>query len=133
MMSDSGSSLRFSIVAGEFAVCRLSPAAALPAWADAAPFSSCTRTPDELSVVCPAADVPAEVRAERGWALLCLQGPFPFDAVGILRAVLDPLAVAGIGIFTVSTFDTDYVLVKQPQLPRALQALAAAGHREIVR
>jgi hypothetical protein len=120
-------------MAEEFAVCRLPPEAVLPAWADAPPFSSATRTPDELSVVCPAAGVPTGVRTERGWALLTLQGPFPFDAVGVLRALLDPLAAAGVGILTVSTFDTDYVLVKQSQLPRALRALAAAGHRAIVR
>jgi len=124
--------LRFSILAGEFAVCRLPPEAPLPPWWDASPFSSVTRTPDELSVVCPAAVVPPGVRAERGWVLLRLDGPFPFDAVGILRAVLDPLAAAGVGVFAVSTFDTDYVLLKAAQLPSARRALAESGHQELL-
>ena len=117
----------FSVLPGEFAVCRLPADTPLPAWAYASPFSSVTRTTDELSVICPAGHVPAEVRAERGWSLLGLRGPFPFDAVGILSSFLGPLAGAGIPILAVSTFDTDYVLVRTTQLPRALQVLTAVG------
>ena len=117
----------FSILPGEFVVCRLPADTPLPAWTHASPFSSVTRTTDELSVICPAGHVPAEVRTERGWTLLGLHGPFPFDAVGILSSVLGPLAGAGIPILAVSTFDTDYVLVRTAQLPRALQVLTAVG------
>lgn len=63
-----------------------------------------------------------------GWRALKLHGPFAFDAVGILAALLAPLAQAGIGIFAVSTFDTDYLLVKAADLPRAMATLQAAGH-----
>ena len=70
-----------------------------------------------------------EPRVERGWRALRLQGPFDFALTGILLSVLEPLAAAGIGIFAVSTFDTDYVLVKDDQLGTAVDALAGAGHR----
>ena len=87
-----------------------------------------TRTAVELSVVCPDGTVPAGARAERRWAVLALEGPFPFDLVGVLAAFLVPLAEAGVGIFALSTFDTDYVLVKRERLGAALEALSAAGH-----
>lgn len=128
-MEEQPAGLRFSVLPGELAVSRLGPGEDVPAWAVAGPFTALIRSPDELSLVCPATQVPAGVRTEGGWALLRLHGPFPLDAVGILRSVLDPLAEAGIGILALGTFDTDYILVRQAQLPRALQALAAAGHR----
>lgn len=122
-------SLRFSILSGAWAVARLPAGDPVPAWAAGrSGFSSVTRTPDELSIVCPAEAVPADARAERGWAVLKLHGPFAFDQTGILASVARPLAAAGIAIFAVSTFDTDYVLVKSADLDSALQALAAAGH-----
>ena len=58
-----------------------------------------------------------------------LQGPFDFALTGLLKAVLDPLAVAGVGIFAMSTYDTDYVLVQTHQLDDAVSALQGAGHR----
>jgi hypothetical protein len=123
--------LRFSVLPSEYAICRLGPDLPAPTWVEGSGFVSVTRTADELSIVCPAERVPSGARAERGWVLLQLHGPFPVDAVGILRAVLDPLADAAVGIFALSTFDTDYLLIRQAQLPRALQALAAAGHTQL--
>lgn len=121
-------SLTLSVLQGEYAVCRLPEDAAPPTWALAGELWSLTRAVGELSVVCAAAQVPAEVRAEKGWAALRLHGPFEFTLTGILAAVLNPLRDAGVGIFALSTFDTDYVLVAQAQLPGALAALRAAGH-----
>jgi hypothetical protein len=120
--------LILQLLSDEFAVCRLAPDASVPAWADATPFVSITRTTDELSIICRAASVPAGVHAERGWCLLKLAGPFPFDAVGILASVLDPLAAAGIGVLAFSTFETDYVFVKAAHLAPATHALTVAGH-----
>ena len=119
---------RFAILSGEWAVVRLAPDAPIPSWAQApAAFQSVTRTPAELSIVAPAAQVPAGIRTERGWALLRLQGPFAFDQTGILASIAAPLADAGISLFALSTFDTDYLLVKAVQLPEALAALRGAG------
>lgn len=122
--------LHLTVLAGEYAVCRLSPeAATIPTWAFAGHWYSLTRTDDELSVVCPASLVPDEVQAERDWCMLRLTGPFPFDMTGVLAAVLVPLGAATIPIFALSTFDTDYVLIKTPDLARAVTALRDAGHR----
>jgi uncharacterized protein len=121
--------LRFSMHPGEWAIARLTSDAPIPAWALASPrFASLTRTANELSIVVPAADVPETVQAERGWSLLQLLGPFAFDQTGILASFARPLAEAGIGIFALSTYDTDYLLVKADACERAVRVLQAAGH-----
>ena len=120
--------LTLQLMAGEFAVCRLPATAPVPAWSGPAVFSSVTRTADELSVICPAAQVPAGVKAEPGWRLLKFNGPFGFGTVGILASVTEPLARAGISLLAVGTFDTDYVLIKAGRLDDATRTLEAAGH-----
>jgi uncharacterized protein len=120
--------LTLQLIPGAFTVCRLPAAEAVPAWAASPVFSSVTRTGDELSIICPAAQVPADVPHEAGWRVVKIEGPFAFTATGILASVLAPLAAAKIGILAVATFDTDYVLVKAARLEEAWQALAAAGH-----
>ncbi len=116
-------------LAETYAVSQLSNDAAIPTWADGSGFVSISRTADELSIVCLADRVPADLRSEGGWSCLALVGPFEFTLTGILLSVLEPLAEAGIGIFAVSTFDTDYVMVKEAQLDAAMTALEANGHR----
>ena len=90
---------------------------------------SVTRTAEELSVVCEQAGVPANIQAERDWRALRIKGTLDFSLTGILANIAFPLANAGISIFAVSTFDTDYVLVKAERLGEAVSALTAAGHR----
>jgi len=128
----SAAGLRYSVIPGEWAVVRRAAAAPPPGWLDeaAGDFVSVTRTAEELSVVCPAAGVPETERAERGWALVKLHGPFPFAQVGVLASVAAPLAAAGVSLFALSTFDTDYLLVKRADLGAARRALAGAGHVE---
>jgi uncharacterized protein len=122
--------LKFSRVPGSFAVCRLSSNASIPDWAIAGTFVSVTRTPDELSVVCLEAQVPAGVQHENDWACLKLEGPFPFAETGILTSFVQPLSDRAIPVFAISTFDTDYVLVKNSWLETALGILKDAGHGE---
>lgn len=116
---------------GDAAVCRLSPGDPVPAWGATGAFTSVTRTPDELSIVCDAGAVPAGVKSESGWAILKLHGPYPFEMVGILASVTAPLAAAKISLFAIATFDTDWVLVKREKLEAAVEALVAAGHRRV--
>jgi hypothetical protein len=119
----------FSIMPGRWAVLRLEATDAVPRWAlDTTDFVSITRTSDELSIVCPETAAPHDVRSERGWALLKLRGPFPFEQIGVMASFVNPLAAAGISIFSISTFDTDYILIKAVQVAAACQALTAAGH-----
>lgn len=115
-------------VPGEFAVCQLALGAPVPAWATAGDFFSVTRTADELSVVCRAEAVPDGVTGERGWSGLRVAGAMPFTLVGVLASLTVPIADAGVGVFAVSTFDTDYLLVKSVEMPKAVAALRAAGH-----
>lgn len=86
------------------------------------------RTSGELSIVCEEDRVPDGVRVEKGWVALKLEGPFPFSLTGVLAAFLEPLAQAKIPILAISTFDTDYVLIKDEDTPRALEVLEVAGH-----
>lgn len=129
--TDAKRQLRFAVLPETFAVCRLEADAPTPPWAlpAAAPFAALTRTDDELSVICPQDAVPGGITAERDWRALKVLGPLPFDAVGILVGLTAPLADAGIPIFAVSTFDTDYVLIKNDRLQAALEVLQQAGHR----
>ncbi len=113
---------------GRMAVCRLDPSSEVPGWATEAALFSVMRTPDELSVVCPERNVPLGVKSEAGWRVLALEGPFEFSAVGVLASVASPLAEAGVSIFALSTYDTDYVLVKEEGVDRAVSVLRERGH-----
>jgi RimJ/RimL family protein N-acetyltransferase len=115
-------------MSGRFAVCKLPPGSAIPAWATAGDVFSLTRTADELSVVCRQELVPAGTQAEVGWRCLRVAGAMPFALVGVLASLTGPVAAAGVGVFAVSTFDTDYLLVKEPEFPAAVAALRGAGH-----
>jgi uncharacterized protein len=121
--------MNLSILPGPFAICRLAPDAAVPAWAwDKTALLSITYTADELSLVCPASRVPLDVQAERNWSAIKVAGPLDFSLTGILSALAEPLATAGIPIFAISTFETDYLLVKEQHLPQARLSLERNGH-----
>jgi len=119
--------LSLCLLPGRYAIVRLGAGTEAPPWASGGAFVSLTRTPDEVSVVCEEAQIPGDVPGDRGWRVLKLQGPFPLDSVGVLASVAGPLAEAGISLFVVSTYDTDYVLVREASVERALTALAGRG------
>ncbi|GGK89586.1 ACT domain-containing protein [Deinococcus radiotolerans] len=121
-------SLTLTVLPGEYAVAQLPGGRAVPAWATRGDLWCVLGAPDELSVVCPAGQVPGDVRAQLGWRALMLTGPFEFTLTGILASVLNPLRDAGVGIFALSTFNTDYVLVAATDLDRSVAALREAGH-----
>jgi uncharacterized protein len=124
-------SLNFSFVPGSFAVCHLPAGAPVPEWALQSTLFSITRTLEELSIVCPAALVPEDVQHEANWTCLKLIGPFPFAETGILSSFIQPLSENSVPIFAISTFDTDYVLIKEEWAGHALNVLQAAGHQLI--
>lgn len=115
--------MKLSALAKRFSVCRLNKADGIPSWATSQEFFSITKTSDELSIVCPEANVPATVKAERGWLGLKVAGPLDFSQTGILAALAEPLAKDGISIFAISTYDTDYVFVKETELSHAIEIL----------
>jgi hypothetical protein len=116
------------VVDDTFAICRLASDAPVSAWATTGAFFSITRTADELSVVCPQEAVPEGVRCERGWRYLRVAGTMPFSVVGVLASLTAPLAEARISLFAISTFDTDYLLVKAEDLESAVEVLRRRGH-----
>ncbi len=107
---------------------RLDAGAPLPEWVLEAPFFAIARTPEELSILCPGTFVPSHIQQESGWRCLQVQGPLDFTLTGVLASLLDPLARAGISIFALSTYNTDYILVKSHDLNHALDVLRQAGH-----
>jgi hypothetical protein len=117
-----------ALLEGELAVCRLAPDAPIPDIAADAELVSFTRTRTELSIVCPVEAAPRGATVERGWRALGVAGPLDFALTGILASLTDPLAAAGVSIFAIATYDTDYVLVRADQLDAAIEALCAAGH-----
>jgi hypothetical protein len=120
--------MRLTLLRDRLAICRLPAEAAVPDWAMRGAVWSVTRTPDELSVVAPEPQVPAGVRAERGWQALRVEGPLPLTVVGVLAAIAASLAAAEINLFALSTFDTDYILVPEAKGAAAVECLVRAGH-----
>src|SRR5262245_49640688 len=128
--SQSNESRLSSLIAvdGAYAVCRFAPGTVIPPQMLVGPFCSVTRTPNEVSVICPQDAVPEGVACEPGWRCLRVAGTIRFSAVGVLASLTVPLAADGISVFAVSTFDTDYLLVKDQDYDRAVAALRRAGH-----
>jgi hypothetical protein len=120
--------LTLLVMPGPFAICKLAANAPIPAWVSAGDFCSITRTAEELSIVCRQEAVPEGAVCERGWRCLRVAGTIPFSAVGVLASLTAPLADAGISLFAVSTFDTDYLLVKEKDFQAALGTLGRRGH-----
>jgi hypothetical protein len=128
-MPSANRTLTLSVVEGQYAIAKLAPDSAIPDWAMCGPFFSVTRSTDELSLVVAETSLPAEIEASRNWHMLRVHGPFAFNEVGVLAALANPLARLGVGIFVLSTYDTDYLLVQREDIPVAVETLEHAGHR----
>lgn len=120
--------LTLSILPDPFAVCRLSPDADIPAWTRNEEFYSITRSRDELSIVCMSKDVPENIRAECDWRALKVRGPLDFSLTGIFAAIINPLSEAKIPIFAISTYDTDYIFIREDSLTQVVAILSKEGH-----
>jgi hypothetical protein len=120
--------LKFRWLAGTYAIVRLSNNAPIPNWATNGEFTSITRSPDELSIVCPLVNLPPDVQSAHRWICLKLEGPFPFSQTGVLLSFIEPLSKKDIPIFAISTYDTDYVLI-QEEFSGAVDVLRQAGHK----
>lgn len=120
--------MRLTAMTQTLAVCRLSPEAPMPDWLTRG-WHNVTRTAEELSVVCEADIVPSGIEQESPWRGFQVAGPIAFSEIGVLASICQPLAAANISIFAISTFDTDYLLVKSADFSRATEALKLAGHQ----
>ncbi len=114
------------------AVVRLGPGAEVPAWAESSSLFSVTATALETSLVCAARSVPRKARQAGPFTAFAVQGPLDFALTGVLVSLLQPLAEAEISVFTISTFDTDWVLVPLAEADRAVEQWRASGHEVVV-
>src|SRR5260370_37973347 len=119
--------LTLSVMEGRYAIAKFPCDAQIPTWANGSGFCSVTRTLDELSIVATEAGVPAGLDASRGWRMFKVHGPFAFDEIGVVAALANPLARVGVGIFVVSTVDTDYLVVQEGGIPGIVETLKHAG------
>ena len=117
--------MQLDLLKGLYSIAKLAPDAPIPAWAHEDDFLSITRTADELSVVC--GSIPERVPCQRGWRCLKVRGPLDFSQTGVISSIAAPLAEAAVPIFAISTFDTDYILIAETHLERAIGALKSAG------
>ena len=123
--------LVFTVLASSFAVCKLRPEASIPQWAYQGRFISITKTEEEVSIVCQTDNIPEDVVCAKNWRALKIVAELDFVLVGILAAISNTLAQAGISIFAISTYNTDYILVQEKHLDLALQTLLKAGCKVI--
>lgn len=123
--------LTMKLLKERFGVCRLNKEEKLPEWARDSSFYSITKTSDELSVVCDLDSIPNHIKCEKDWRILKVEGPLDFSLVGILAAISGILAENKISIFAISTYDTDYILVKDKDIDKAVEALVRERYEVI--
>lgn len=120
--------LILSILKDKFIVCRIESFKQIPDTILQSHFYSITKTADEISVVCPEEFLPDESTCERNWKCFKIHGPLDFSQTGIIASMTTPLAAAGISVFAFSTYDTDYIMVKDVDVELAIAALTQSGH-----
>jgi len=125
--------LKMKLLKGKYMVCRLDKDDIIPEWVKNSEFYSITRTSDELSIVCSEENIPDSIlnnyiRCEKDWRILKIEGPLDFSLIGILASISTILAQKGISIFAVSTYETDYILVKNKDIDSAIAALVSEGY-----
>lgn len=120
--------LTLKVLPDTFAICRFNNTASIPDWVYKGEFYSITRTEDELSIVCSQENVNQADKVEKGWKVLKVAGPLDFSLVGIIANLSVILAKGEVSVFVISTFDTDYILIKEENLEKAKELLSQAGH-----
>lgn len=123
--------LTMKLLKEKYGVCRLDKAETIPLWAQNSSFFSITKTSDELSIVCAESDIPSDIQCEKDWRILKVEGPLDFSLIGILSSISTILAQKGISIFAVSTYDTDYILVKNKDIDNAVGSLVEERYEVI--
>lgn len=123
--------LTLKLLKEKYGVCRLDKTELIPQWIKDNDFYSITKTADELSIVCVQDNIPNDIRCEKDWRVLKVEGPLDFSLIGILSSISTILAQNGVSIFAISTYDTDYILVKNKDIDNAIKALTK-GKYEIV-
>jgi hypothetical protein len=119
--------MNLSILKENYCICRLNPNDSVPEWVNKNGFWTITQTQNELSIVCQDNPLAESLKSQRDWKIIKAEGILDFNLTGILSSIAKPLAKAKISIFAISTFDTDYILIKRSHVPEAISALQLAG------
>lgn len=120
------------LLSKRYGVCRLNKTETIPEWAKEGEFLSITKTLDELSIVCDEEVIPNDIKCEKDWRILKIEGVLDFSLIGILASISTILAQKAISIFAISTYDTDYILVKDKDINNAIEALVNEGYEVII-
>lgn len=123
--------LTMKLLKEKYGVCRLDKTELIPQWAQNGDFFSITRTAEELSIVCSEDNIPDGIKCERAWKVLKIEGTLDFSLIGILASISTILAHKGISIFAISTYDTDYILIKNNSIDNAINSLIMEGYEII--
>jgi hypothetical protein len=120
--------MQLSLLDKIFGICVFANNIPIPEWAATASLCSITRTGKELTVVCPQNIIPADIEHDREWRCFRIDGSFDLEQIGVISSLAAPLAQAGISIYVVSSYDTDYILVKDEKVEQVIAVLSRDGH-----
>ena len=120
--------LKLTLLKNKYAICSLPKDALIPDWALTQSLISITRTDKELTIVCRQDIISSELQSDLNWRCFRIDGSFDLDQIGVISSISSPLADAGISIYVISTYDTDYFLVKEEKLNQALSVLSNSNH-----
>lgn len=120
--------LKLSLLKDFYGICKLPCDSSIPDWAQKGSLYSITRTEKELTIVCPQGSIPMDIEYDGNWRGFRIDGSFDFSQIGVISCLAGPLARAGISIYVISTYDTDYVLVKEKNVEQAVTVLTDEGH-----
>ena len=119
--------MKLELCSGEYSVFKLKNRSSIPETVYSKSFFSITKTPEELSLVCESGLISDYLKEEANFVLIKIIGPLDFSLTGVLSSLTEPLAEKKISVFAISTFDTDYLLVKKDRLPQTIESLEAKG------
>jgi hypothetical protein len=121
--------MNFVVLEKKYAIYKFSHEADLPDWVYSSDFYSITKTKDELSVVAVQTDnISGDILYNSDWRIIKISGPLDLSITGIIADIADILKNNNIPIFTISTYETDYIMIKEKDLDSGLNALRKNGH-----
>ena len=123
--------LQLSLLKDKYGICTLPNTAPIPDWALTQSLASITRTEKELTIVCRREIIPSQYQSDLTWCCFKIDGSFDLNQIGVISSISSPLADAGISIYVISTYDTDYFLIQEHNLERTISVLSDIGHNII--
>ena len=124
-------SLQLSVFPNQYAICKLSDSRDIPAWNPGLDLLGVIYSKDEITIICEESYVPSNAMVEYGWRLLEVVGSLDFNLVGILAGLTSALAKVNVSVFVLSTYRTDFMMVKEQDLTDAINGLTAEGYRVV--